>query len=395
VRERSRSERYTSQVGLVSTLRDDLQQLGGLLKDLEGKRRGPVVERIVLYIDDLDRCQPVQVVEVLQAVHLLLAFPLFHVVVGVDPRWLSRSLRRRYVRGEVDGGAFDPHEYLEKIFQIPYTLPEMTRTGFEQLVGSLVRTRSEARRRRAARSAADKQNPPAALRLHAADPAPAVAPVSPPAVSSKSPAQLASIQAAAPPKPEPVVAASVHDESSDGLFLEDFEERFLCTLFEFMDRPRLIKRFLNLYRLIRLRAAEVESEFDAFAGSPSAAGYRAAAVLLAVNVGHARLGHRLLQAVLSGPAQLPDRENGKSGSLTWTDLFDNPPYGLIRDPERDQVELGAIRRKLESIGVPEGLDAYKPWAEAVIAFSFQWDPMRGREPGRARAERVEGDALAD
>ncbi len=35
------------------------------------------VNRIVLYIDDLDRCEPDKVAKVLQAVHLLLAFPLF------------------------------------------------------------------------------------------------------------------------------------------------------------------------------------------------------------------------------------------------------------------------------------------------------------------------------
>lgn len=54
------------------------------------------VDRIVLYIDDLDRCPPERVVEVLQAVHLLLAFPLFIVVVGVDSRWLLRSLEKQY-----------------------------------------------------------------------------------------------------------------------------------------------------------------------------------------------------------------------------------------------------------------------------------------------------------
>ncbi len=44
--------------------------------------RLPRIDRIVLYIDDLDRCPEVKVVEVLQAVHLLLAYPLFVVVVG-------------------------------------------------------------------------------------------------------------------------------------------------------------------------------------------------------------------------------------------------------------------------------------------------------------------------
>jgi hypothetical protein len=52
--------------------------------------------RIVLYIDDLDRCEPAKVVEVLQAVNMLLTFQLFVVMVAVDARWLSRSLEKQY-----------------------------------------------------------------------------------------------------------------------------------------------------------------------------------------------------------------------------------------------------------------------------------------------------------
>ena len=52
----------------------------------------------MLYIDDLERCEPDQVVQVLQAVHLLLAMELFVVVVGVDPRWLLRSLQETLPR---------------------------------------------------------------------------------------------------------------------------------------------------------------------------------------------------------------------------------------------------------------------------------------------------------
>ena len=93
------------------------------------------IDRIVLYIDDLDRCSSEQVVEVLQAVHLLLALDLFVVVVGVDPRWLLRSLRREY-RSDADDGAqptgqdrwweTTPQDYLEKIFNIPFALPRMS-----------------------------------------------------------------------------------------------------------------------------------------------------------------------------------------------------------------------------------------------------------------------------
>ena len=106
------------------------------------------IDRIVLYIDDLDRCDPEQVVNVLQAVHLLLAMPLFVVVVGVDPRWLLRALRTRY-QGILGAGAVEetdeslgfaestPQSYLEKIFQVPFVLPDMNSAGFAQLIRSM------------------------------------------------------------------------------------------------------------------------------------------------------------------------------------------------------------------------------------------------------------------
>jgi hypothetical protein len=76
------------------------------------------VERIVLYIDDLDRCPAETVIEVLQAVHLLMALPLFVVVVAVDVRWLEGALADRHP--QFGGAAGDPValEYLEKIFQL-------------------------------------------------------------------------------------------------------------------------------------------------------------------------------------------------------------------------------------------------------------------------------------
>ncbi|MGW9945416.1 hypothetical protein J2W92_000731 [Rhizobium leguminosarum] len=98
------------------------ESVAGLTDDLQ------VFERIVLYIDDLDRCPPQQVVEVLQAVNMLLAFPLFVVLVAVDVRWLRNSLVKNYpgqLQDETEATA-TPGDYLEKIFQIPYWVRPMT-----------------------------------------------------------------------------------------------------------------------------------------------------------------------------------------------------------------------------------------------------------------------------
>lgn len=85
----------------------------------------PPFSRIILYIDDLDRCPPEKVVEVLQAVHLLLAYSLFVVVVAVDVRWLTGAICKVYPELMPDAGEGKAKksaaalDYLEKIFQVP------------------------------------------------------------------------------------------------------------------------------------------------------------------------------------------------------------------------------------------------------------------------------------
>jgi hypothetical protein len=91
------------------------------------------------------RFSPVRsILGVLEAVHLLLALELFVVVVGVDPRWLQRSLRHQYQDLVTSGDPrTDPYlrampiEYPEKIFQIPLTLPSMEPGAYAQLIASL------------------------------------------------------------------------------------------------------------------------------------------------------------------------------------------------------------------------------------------------------------------
>ncbi|WP_084799461.1 P-loop NTPase fold protein [Bradyrhizobium sp. Ai1a-2] len=83
------------------------------------------VRRIIVYIDDLDRCSEQHVVQVLQAIYLLLAFELFVVVVAVDARWLHRAVGQVY-RGQlsepdqpIQSAGATVADYLEKIFQLP------------------------------------------------------------------------------------------------------------------------------------------------------------------------------------------------------------------------------------------------------------------------------------
>jgi hypothetical protein len=163
---------YIKQLGIISWIRKDLAKLDELFKkqkSIQNKEETlhteVQIDRIVLYIDDLDRCNEDVVVKVLEAIHLLLAFPLFVVVVGVDPRWLNNALSEKYKNlfandikkkqdnedsdkknqtksmdnNDLFSGVASSYDYLEKIFQIPFALKPISKPGREKLIQYLIR----------------------------------------------------------------------------------------------------------------------------------------------------------------------------------------------------------------------------------------------------------------
>lgn len=143
--DRKASDDYRSQLGLISKVHEDLQDLADLTADFNKETQrsvGGPPNRIVLYIDDLDRCPPKKVVEVLEAVHLLLSFPLFVVVVAVDTRWLRSALHEALPAldarlGEV-GDQPKAMDYVEKIFQIPFWVETLDDDARRRLLRGLL-----------------------------------------------------------------------------------------------------------------------------------------------------------------------------------------------------------------------------------------------------------------
>ena len=84
------------------------------LEDLQKNLKG---DRILVVIDDLDRCEPDKAVEVLRAINLLLTFESFIVCLGIDARVITRAIERHYEDLLAESRA-SGYEYLEKIVQI-------------------------------------------------------------------------------------------------------------------------------------------------------------------------------------------------------------------------------------------------------------------------------------
>lgn len=148
------TEDFRSELGTLARARDHFSRLSERMaaarQDAEKnpQAEAPALERIVLYIDDLDRCSEEKVREVLRTVHLLLAFDLFVCVVAVDPRWVTQCLRSSpgLVSDSTEpapdleelGGAATPADYLEKIFQVPLWLRPVPAEQRAAVVGALL-----------------------------------------------------------------------------------------------------------------------------------------------------------------------------------------------------------------------------------------------------------------
>ena len=285
--ERVNSDEYKRHQGIIALVRKDFDALSKLMADW---RKHPEktpngvrpLDRIILYIDDLDRCSPEQVVQMLEAIHLLLALDLFVVVAAVDSRWLLRSLEVRYrelLESSEDGanGRFrrsTPQNYLEKIFQIPFTVAAMEVEGYERYVDHLlgpVETDDVAVQRSKPSTAPDSGT-------------------SPPSEEK--------------PKALPEEEIVQRGTTSLPLRFTTDERTVLKGIHVLIPTPRIAKRVANVFRLIKTWLPEdTRVAFEKKGGD-----HEAVLVLLALLYGHPHLSATLFTEVLAsdGPPALRD-----------------------------------------------------------------------------------------
>lgn len=119
---------YREQMGFQHRVRDDLQFVYEFLKDRRPKCK------VVVYIDDLDRCSENKIMEILQAVNLILASCEFFVFVGMDTEMIYRAIKS-YYKGSVSDHF--PNNYLSKVIQISFYLPEISKETRKGYLGTL------------------------------------------------------------------------------------------------------------------------------------------------------------------------------------------------------------------------------------------------------------------
>lgn len=269
IRNKVDSKGYDAHLGLISIIRRDFEILSSLFSEMEDGtlsveehdafrklfKEERMLDRIVLYIDDLDRCPDDKVLEVVQAVHLLMAFPLFNVVVGVDQRCVRNALLlktkleyRKIARiEEIEAMGVEliqPEEYLEKIFQIPFVLREPEQEDLERLVEGVLHDSVKV---------SDPKNAPWPVREES-DGKDVEIIENEPVDDMEEPTEVLT---------KPLVSSSI-----DALELFREEVQLLKSLAPIVgNTPRTIKRYLNIYRIIRshtLLKYDKDSEQEVF-----------------------------------------------------------------------------------------------------------------------------------
>jgi WD40 repeat protein len=404
---------YQKYQGLLGQVRADLDQLSIRLKraraqwQREGRNGRPPLERIVLYIDDLDRCPPRRVAELLEAIHLMLALDLFVVVVAVDARWLIKSLEYHYHelfgRGDVRlgrdgaskrdaGGGEEPAtaiDYLDKIFQIPFTLlppaPEAMADYLRSLLpgpvrhaqvasvlanedASVAQTHGERILDEAGESILDEageplldQSMPENLEADAGESAgahPATVVMEPDARRLRDPRGLTVDQ------PGEVVTVEL---GRQGLRLSQAEVDFMERLGGLIPTPRAAKRLVNIYRLVRIGIPD-EDELARFVGDEEGGAYQAVQVLLALLVGYPEFTREIFLALLDktngGDLVTLAEKVGGSGEETRTFAIIKKELATIREAAVLAVDVGKCRQ----------------WCPQLARFSFYTRDLAGVSP---------------
>lgn len=325
IEKRCNSDDYKKHLGLVSTIRKDFEILSDLFTGhreelLESGKSAKFrklfkkpLERIVLYIDDLDRCPEERVVEVLEAVNLLMAFPLFVVVVGVDPLWVRNALTVKYLQKYEDGKngykGIDPSDYLEKIFQIAFHL----KTADDSDIKDMLRGLSEMQELPKVNNAEQE-------------------PESDNDSDSVEREQIA-LQPAQVDYPK-INTQKIHRETIVKALSFNEEER---SSIEEMSpilgsNPRLIKRFINIYRIIKsheyMRSAEISKEDLEM-------------VLLTLALSLSR--YRTLMKLILHDSQIPDKEVKLVNFLYISaDSVDEPD---LKDLKSDLLKILAVHKQ--------------------------------------------------
>jgi hypothetical protein len=235
---RLRQADYENELGLMHRVKLDLDEMDWALKNApkEPKKKQKLLfwrgkPRIILFIDDLDRCPPRRVVEVLEATQLLLKTQLFVVVLAMDIRFVTLALEKAYTGILTAHGDPSGLDYIEKIIQIPYHVRPVDSKVVEGYISSMMTVQTDASKSKEIRG--EQSDPsPESRGIHATE---------------------VVIGGEISEKPHTVRKPKTLSSISQVVAFSKEEHEFLVLCCQQVSlTPRAIKRLVNVYKLLKI-----------------------------------------------------------------------------------------------------------------------------------------------
>jgi hypothetical protein len=132
--------------------RDEMGYQHQVLNDIvlisEGLGKAETAPPVVVFVDDLDRCGEDKILEMLQAINLILGNceirkRKFFIVLGVAKKILEDAIKKN---GKSDESDADAEKYLQKIIQLPFHLPQLDEARKENFIKELLKENLEERK---------------------------------------------------------------------------------------------------------------------------------------------------------------------------------------------------------------------------------------------------------
>jgi hypothetical protein len=229
--------------GVMNQVREEMQKVvkDYFIKendqvDVHGQvRQGKI--KVVIFIDELDRCPLNRIVDILEAIKLFLAEEIFIVLMAIDTRVASEAIQLYYkdvINPEL------AREYLEKIVQIPLQVPRAAEKDVKEYLGDLMNIPAAEIKPPAEAQPTKEEDGPS-------QPAPVTVqtPTGGPVLTQPTQASGRPEKVSAPPVPawKPLELTDTQDEYDT---IATMGVKFLES------NPRRMKRLLNTYRYVKI-----------------------------------------------------------------------------------------------------------------------------------------------
>ena len=125
-----KEEDASNDEGTINNIRKFREEFSDALKNDD-------IKNVVVMIDDLDRCRPERIIEILEVIKLFLAVDRTTFIIAADENVIKYSIREKYPPMNGFDVELDK-EYIEKIIQLPIYIPELSAKDIQNYLLLLV-----------------------------------------------------------------------------------------------------------------------------------------------------------------------------------------------------------------------------------------------------------------